>query len=684
MEKLDSKDNDNKMENNDSIQNTNTYDLESELNILNINDTVKINSDNNLSKKSEFKEKKKSDKKLSKKLTKAIKVILFHEGPQEKIFSIEPTTNVWIYHFGNGDENDQNSIKEYFNKNFGECKVFMFPGISYGFLEFKEKSIAIKVLNDDSQPSVKIKHAGHEIKFPNGERTVFTFYSNLPLAEVQQNKNTTGTFPVASYKANVPGLYIIDDFLTEEEESQMINSIDSQQWNKLTNRRVQHYGYEFIYGANNVNKKKKIGDLPNFCGGVLKKIEEILGKFCLKSDLEQTKIKNFEFNEDLGSKNPSFYEMFGNFDQLTINDYSPGEGIPPHVDSHSPFEDVFCSLSLGSGSVMTFTSPKNEQQHVYLKPRSLVIFSGDVRFIWQHSISLRKLDRVEDDIFFRKRRISLTFRKIRKGECSCPYIEFCDSQKNAQTVAFPTQDSGIKIDSSSSSQGLPTEVEKKHVYDVYEKIAPHFSHTRYKPWPKVSEYLNSLPAGSFSADVGCGNGKYLNVNDNIFSFGTDRSFNLISICKEKSKNNQLFVADSLRLPIRSETFDSVISIAVVHHFSTVELRLKAIKELIRILRVKGTLLIYVWAMEQEEKKFTQQDNFVPWHLQDTYENDNKLTSLGPEIIKEEKKNATVYHRYYHVFVKGELEELLKLIENISILESYYDHANWCCIVRKEF
>ena len=31
----------------------------------------------------------------------------------------------------------------------------------------------------------------------------------------------------------------------------------------------------------------------------------------------------------------------------------------------------------------------------------------------------------------------------------------------------------------------PTQMEVKHVYDVYDRIAPHFSHTRYKPWPKI-------------------------------------------------------------------------------------------------------------------------------------------------------------------------------------------------------
>ena len=80
-----------------------------------------------------------------------------------------------------------------------------------------------------------------------------------------------------------------------------------------------------------------------------------------------------------------------------------------------------------------------------------------------------------------------------------------------------------------------TNMEKEHVYDVYEKIAPHFSNTRYKPWPKVEEFMNNVPQGSFVADVGCGNGKYLGCNqENLFTVGTDRCFNFMNICKEKN------------------------------------------------------------------------------------------------------------------------------------------------------
>jgi len=89
-------------------------------------------------------------------------------------------------------------------------------------------------------------------------------------------------------------------------------------------------------------------------------------------------------------------------------------------------------------------------------------------------------------------------------------------------------------------------MEKEHVYDVYEKIAPHFSNTRYKPWPKVEEFMNNIPKGSIVLDVGCGNGKYLGCNsENLFTIGTDRSFNLIDIARQKNQAYQTFVADSL-------------------------------------------------------------------------------------------------------------------------------------------
>ncbi|NXK53596.1 ALKB8 protein, partial [Chauna torquata] len=81
--------------------------------------------------------------------------------------------------------------------------------------------------------------------------------------------------------------------------------------------------------------------------------------------------------------------------------------------------------------------------------------------------------------------------------------------------------------------------------------------------------------------------------------GCDRSKNLVDICGEK--DFQAFVGDALSVPIRSGSCDACISIAVIHHFSTAERRLAAIRELARLLRPGGMALIYVWAMEQEYK-----------------------------------------------------------------------------------
>ena len=246
------------------------------------------------------------------------------------------------------------------------------------------------------------------------------------------------------------------------------------------------------------------------------------------------------------------------------------------------------------------------------------------------------------------------------------------------------QDFGVKLDIEASEK--PTEIEKKHVYEVYDKISAHFSHTRYKPWPQVAEFLNSLEKDSYVLDIGCGNGKYLSVNENLKMFGTDRSGNLLSIAKEKNINSQFFVADSLKLPIKTESFDAAISIAVIHHFSNELLRIQALKEMFRIVKKGGKILVYVWAMEQKEKKFTEQDNFVPWHLQNKYENETKVETLqnGPNIMEDKKIDCTVYQRYYHVFYKGELEDLInKTGDNVEIIKSYFDHANWCCVIKKK-
>lgn len=57
----------------------------------------------------------------------------------------------------------------------------------------------------------------------------------------------------------------------------------------------------------------------------------------------------------------------------------------------------------------------------------------------------------------------------------------------------------------------------------------------------------------------------------------------------------------------------ICSVLVIHHFSMGERCMRAIKETARILRVGGQIMIYVWATEQNRRRFEKQDVFVPWN-----------------------------------------------------------------------
>ncbi|CAG4976019.1 unnamed protein product [Colias eurytheme] len=152
-------------------------------------------------------------------------------------------------------------------------------------------------------------------------------------------------------------------------------------------------------------------------------------------------------------------------------------------------------------------------------------------------------------------------------------------------------------------------LERAYVHDVYEQAGEDDAPSA--PAPAVRAFLSDLDPGSLVCDVGCGNGKYLSVNPSVFAVGGDRCSRLSA--QAHQNNNEVVVCDNLSLPFRDESFDAVLSIAVVHHFATVERRAMALRELARITRIGGRLLLTVWAMEHEGRNFHSQDVLIPWH-----------------------------------------------------------------------
>mmetsp|Transcript_271 Transcript_271/g.314 ORF Transcript_271/g.314 Transcript_271/m.314 type:complete len:258 (+) Transcript_271:34-807(+) len=246
----------------------------------------------------------------------------------------------------------------------------------------------------------------------------------------------------------------------------------------------------------------------------------------------------------------------------------------------------------------------------------------------------------------------------------------------------------------------PVNQENDFVHTVYNEIAPHFSQTRYKPWPIVEKFLLNQKDYSIGLDVGCGNGKYLSVNKKLFIIGTDRSDGLIDCAKKLSNNTyNVGVADGLNLPHPSNTFDFAISIAVIHHFATVERRILAIKHILEKMRSGGEVLIYCWALEQENsrrgyKEGDDQDILIPWVLQNKQPKKDKAKgncrkkdqqSDSSLVIKEEQKPDApeTKYRYYHLYKKGELVDNALAAGGCSLVDQGYEKDNWWVIIRKD-
>ncbi|XP_041360211.1 uncharacterized protein LOC121376415 [Gigantopelta aegis] len=153
-------------------------------------------------------------------------------------------------------------------------------------------------------------------------------------------------------------------------------------------------------------------------------------------------------------------------------------------------------------------------------------------------------------------------------------------------------------------------MEMSHVHLVYSQMAPHLHGIRHKAWPRVKQFLKGLQPGSIVADIGCGSGRYLHINKSLYKLGSDICIPLVQYAKEKG--HEVMVADNLMLPYRHDVFDAVVSVGVIHHFSSYERRVQALKELTRVLRPGGRLLVCVWAFEQKHRKFECQDVLIPW------------------------------------------------------------------------
>ena len=187
----------------------------------------------------------------------------------------------------------------------------------------------------------------------------------------------------------------------------------------------------------------------------------------------------------------------------------------------------------------------------------------------------------------------------------------------------------------------------------YNLIAEDFSRTRQKVWEEINFLFDRyLKESDKVLDIGCGNARFypLFKKHKVEYIGIDNSEKLVKLAKERFPQADIRKVNTLNLPFPDYYFDKVYAIAVFHHIPGKHFRKLFLKEVKRVLKNKGLLIITVWKpLELEFKwllfkytllkligktKLDFRDVFVPWK--------------GREV-----------ERYYHFFSVRELKKIVK-------------------------
>jgi len=186
----------------------------------------------------------------------------------------------------------------------------------------------------------------------------------------------------------VPGLFLIYNFLSKTEESELHSSIESLPWdtNRAQTRRVQLYvpwkeEPKFV-----ITPKPHLTPLPPSSKDIAKKIKKIG-----KQNFRQFNWDSYNIDEDIAC-------------ELQINEYGPVDALGFHKDNPIAYTEVICGVSLLCDCWIHYQL-RNQEVKVLIPKRSLYLLTGAARYQWKHGIPPESLVGGE-------KRVSFTFRKV--------------------------------------------------------------------------------------------------------------------------------------------------------------------------------------------------------------------------------------------------------------------------------
>ena len=209
---------------------------------------------------------------------------------------------------------------------------------------------------------------------------------------------------------------------------------------------------------------------------------------------------------------------------------------------------------------------------------------------------------------------------------------------------------------------------------VFDKIAE--SWYRFRHRSRFTTELEEMAARWHRGkllNIGCAHGPDFLPFKNYFElWGVDFSAQMLKLAQKYAAKFDLKVkltlADATSLPYPDNTFNCAIAIAVYHNIRGEKQRLKAFKELRRVLKPRGEALITVWNKWQPRFWLKGKEVNIPW-----------------------KTGGKTYYRYYYLYTYTELISLLTR-SGFEIVRTFPERSyrfpiksfsrNICVLVRK--
>ncbi len=191
----------------------------------------------------------------------------------------------------------------------------------------------------------------------------------------------------------------------------------------------------------------------------------------------------------------------------------------------------------------------------------------------------------------------------------------------------------------------------------YNKIAIPFTRSREFIPDDIKNLGEWAVPGERILDLGCGSGRFYKVlkDKSVDYFGIDFSEKLIEIAKRNYPGARFQVADVLNLPFPDNYFDKVYSISVLHQIPSKRFRTRSLKEIHRVLKPGGILILRVW-------NIFKRPNFWKLFLKYTILKvilKSKLDFLDVFIPWKDSEGKIVLERYFHCFNQSELKKIIK-------------------------